>query len=200
MLFDRKRFSKAISDSKYTSASLSEKLLENGEKISKNTIDAYRKGTIKEPPFSKINSIANILNISASSFFEQDQEIKVKYIPLIGVASCGVPNISYNDDIEYIPVNPELAREGVYALKAEGDSMLPKIKEGDVIICDKNMECSNGDIVHYTTIDGESGLKKYLISDKGVVTLMPINTNFPPIMCDVRDVKCARAFKIIGDL
>ena len=200
MLFDRKKFSKAISKSKYTSASLSEKLLENGEKISKNTIDAYRKGTIKEPPFSKINSIATILNVSASSFFEQEEEIKVKYIPLIGVASCGVPNISYSDDIEYIPVNPELARDGVYAVKAEGESMLPDIKDGDVIICDKNMECSNGDIVHYTTIDGDSGLKKYLVDDKGVVTLMPVNTNFQPIMCDVRDVKCARAFKKIGDL
>ncbi len=151
------------------------------------------------PTLENLRKIREVLKLEAG-YFEENEEKQVKYIPLIGVASCGVPNISYNDDIEYIPVNPELAREGVYALKAEGDSMLPKIKEGDVIICDKNMECSNGDIVHYTTIDGESGLKKYLIDDKGVVTLMPINTNFPPIMCDVRDVKCARAFKIIGDL
>jgi len=165
--------------------------------VSRGTVTHWSNG-IRTPNPEQINKLASILGIRVSELF--DDEIQVKYIPLIGVASCGVPNISYNDDIEYIPVNPELAREGVYALKAEGDSMLPKIKEGDVIICDKNMECSNGDIVHYTTIDGESGLKKYLISDKGVVTLMPINTNFPPIMCDVRDVKCARAFKIIGDL
>jgi len=200
MLFNYRKFSKAISDSNYTSSTLSEKLTSIGEKISKNTIDAYRKGSIKEPPYSKIKAISGLLNTSASVFFEDNNEKKAEYIPLIGVASCGVPNIAYSDDIEYIPVNPELARDGVYAVKAEGDSMLPDIKDGDVIICDKNMECCNGDIVHYTTIDGDSGLKKYLVDDKGIVTLMPINTNFQPVMCDVRDVKCARAFKKIGDL
>ena len=151
-------------------------------------------------PRDMIVKIEDFFKLPRGYLLSGNDEIKVKYIPLIGIASCGVPNIAYNDDIEYIPVNPELAREGVYAVKAEGESMLPDIKEGDVIICDKNMECNNGDIVHYTTIDGDSGLKKYLIDDKGVVTLMPANTNFPPIMCDVRDVKCARAFKRIGDL
>jgi len=151
-------------------------------------------------PRDMIVKIEDFFKLPRGYLLSGNDEIKVKYIPLIGIASCGVPNIAYNDDIEYIPVNPELAREGVYAVKAEGESMLPDIKEGDVIICDKNMECNNGDIVHYTTIDGESGLKKYLIDDKGVVTLMPINTNFQPIMCDVRDVKCAKAFKRIGDL
>ena len=150
------------------------------------------------PTLENLRKIREVLKLDPNYF--EDDEMKVKYIPLIGVASCGVPNISYADDIEYIPVNPELAREGVYAVKAEGESMLPDIKDGDVIICDKNMECNNGDIVHYTTIDGDSGLKKYLIDEKGVVTLMPANTNFQPIMCDVRDVKCARAFKRIGDL
>jgi len=150
------------------------------------------------PTLENLRKIREVLKLDPNYF--EDDEMKVKYIPLIGVASCGVPNIAYDDDIEYIPVNPKLARDGVYAVKAEGESMLPDIKDGDVIICDKNMECNNGDIVHYTTIDGDSGLKKYLIDEKGVVTLMPVNTNFQPIMCDVRDVKCARAFKRIGDL
>jgi len=150
-------------------------------------------------PKDKILEIAKILNVSVDYLLGSD-EIPLKTIPLIGIASCGVPNLAYNDAIEYIPVPAELARDGVYAVKADGDSMLPKIHNGDIIICDKEMPCENGNIVHYTTIDGESGLKKYLIDENNVVTLMPLNSDFKPIMCDVNDVKCARAFKIQADL
>ena len=146
-----------------------------------------------------IPKLAKLFGVS-ESYLLGDEEIKVKYIPLIGIASCGVPNVAYSDDIEYIPVSPELARDGVYAIRADGESMEPKISHGDIIICDKDIETSNGDIVHYTTIDGESGVKKFLIDEKGVVTLMPINTNFPPVMCDKRDVKTAKAVKLIQNL
>ena len=78
--------------------------------------------------------------------------------------------------------------------------MLPKISDGDIIVCDKEQECDNGNIVHYTTIDGESGLKKYQVKD-GVATLYPLNTDgFAPIVIPVKDLKCARAIKIMADL
>ena len=150
-------------------------------------------------PRDMIIKIEDFFN-QPTGFLLTDNIAKVKYIPLIGIASCGVPNIAYNDSTEYIPVSSDLAREGVYAVTADGDSMLPKIPHGSIVICDKNMPCENGNIVHYTTIDGESGLKKYLIDDKGVVTLMPLNSDFTPIMCDKKDLRCARAFKIVSDL
>ena len=146
-----------------------------------------------------IPKLAKLFNVSESYLLGSD-EIKIKTIPLIGLASCGVPNIAYYDDVEHIPVPAELARDGVYAVKAVGDSMLPKIHENDIIICDKEMECCSGNIVHYTTIDGESGLKKYLIDENNVVTLMPLNSDFKPIMCDKNDLRCARAIKIQADL
>lgn len=145
-----------------------------------------------------IKKIAKILKVKVSELF--GDEIDVKKIPLIGPASCGIPNMVFNDNIEDIPVSNELARDGVYAVIADGDSMLPDIKNGDIIICDKEIPCENGNIVHYTTIDGESGLKKYLADDNGVVTLMPLNSNFKPIMCDEKDLRCARAFKKMSDL
>jgi len=161
-------------------------------------INRYAKGN-REIPNSLIPKIADFFNVSTDYLLGNDEK-QVAYIPLIGIASCGVPNIAYDDSTEYIPVSSELARDGVYAVTADGDSMLPDIKHGSTIICDKNLRCENGNIVHYTTIDGESGLKKYLIDDKGVVTLMPLNSDFTPIMCDEKDLRCARAFKKISDL
>ena len=166
--------------------------------VNRVSISNYEKDK-NTPTLANLKKIREALDLSAD-YFEEDEKIKVKYIPLIGLASCGIPNTSYHDDMEYIPVSPDIARDGVYAVCADGDSMLPKITNGDIIICDKEMHCDHGNIVHYTHIDGESGLKKYLIDDKGIVTLMPLNSNYLPIMCDVQDLRCARAFKIVSDL
>ncbi len=80
--------------------------------------------------------------------------------------------------------------------------MLPRIKEGDVVICDREMECINGNIVHYTTIDGESGLKVYQCNPATEeATLYPLNTDgHYPITVKRDDLRCARAFKIQSDL
>jgi len=165
--------------------------------VTRGTVTHWSNG-IRSPNPEQIKQLAKILKVKVSELFGDD--IEVKTIPLIGPASCGIPNMVFNDDIENIPVSSELARDGVYAVIADGDSMLPAIKHGDIIICDKDMRCENGNIVHYTTIDGESGLKKYLVDDNGMVTLMPLNSDFKPIMCDVKDLRCARAFKKQSDL
>ncbi len=173
--------------------------LVNTLKVPRSNVSSWLSGS-RGVPKDKIIEIAKILDVSADYLLGNDAEIMVKTIPLIGIASCGVPNLAYCDIIEHIPVPADLARDGVYAVKADGDSMLPKIKHGDTIICDKNKECLNGNIVHYTTIDGESGLKKYQ-EKNGIVTLYPLNTDkYAPIIVPVQDLKCARAIKIISDL
>jgi len=148
-----------------------------------------------------IEKLAKLFNVDEKYLLGTENELKVKYIPLIGIASCGIPNMSYNDDIEFIPVEASLARDGVYALKAVGESMTPKIQENDIVICDKEMECNNGNIVHYTTIDGESGIKRYFYDEEKLqVTLSPMNLEYAPLLLSEPDVKVVRAFKIIGDL
>jgi SOS-response transcriptional repressor LexA len=151
-------------------------------------------------PYDYLADIAKILNVS-TDFLLGSEIKKVSQIPLIGKASCGVPSMFYDDFIEYIPVSSDIARDGVYAVEAEGDSMLPKIKHGDIIICDKEMACENGNIVHYTTNDGESGIKKYSCDPKTeLVTLFPLNPEYTPIMLHRKELVCARAFKIQSDL
>ena len=78
--------------------------------------------------------------------------------------------------------------------------MLPRIKNGDIVMCDKDAPCENGNIVHYTTNDGDSGLKKFMLQD-GVVTLYPLNSDgFSPIIVKEDELRCAKAIKIISDL
>ncbi|MFY4785983.1 S24 family peptidase, partial [Aliarcobacter butzleri] len=75
-----------------------------------------------------------------------------------------------------IPVPIDIYREGMYCVVADGDSMSPKINNGDIVYCDPQKQIDSGNIVHYW-IDGESGIKRYKINEAGtIITLIPINT------------------------
>jgi len=188
-----KNFKKIMKKKGFTAKSIAEQI-----GVTRGAVTNWSNG-VRHPDDEQIKKIAEILNVHVGELF--GEEIAVKTVPLIGVASCGVPNIAYPDAIEHIPVPENYARDGAYAVKADGDSMLPKIKHGDIIICDREMEINNGDIVHYTTIDGESGIKKYLVDENtNLVTLMPFNSNYTPLIREKDDVKCARAIKILADL
>lgn len=189
-----------MEEKKITNKALAEWITDNYRDISKEAIAKYRDGS-RTPPPDLISIIAEYFKVNEQFFFDGNPILRLKEIPLIGKASCGVPNMYFDDCIEHIPVSDDIARDGVYAVEAEGDSMLPKIKHGDIIICDKNMECINGNIVHYTTTDGESGIKKYSCDPATeMVTLFPLNPDFTPVMLHRKELVCARAFKIQSDL
>ena len=67
----------------------------------------------------------------------------------------------------------------LFALKVVGDSMMPVVMEGDIIICDKNVSAADNKICA-VTIDGESTLKRVKIDSAGV-TLLPTNPLYKEI-------------------
>ena len=148
--------------------------------------------------------IAKFLNTSVENLNNANEEIPLThYLPIIGSASCGVPtNHFYGEDVEMFPVPSELYREGRYLVRAEGDSMLPKIKDGDLVLCDKDAQVDNGNIIHYTINGENSGIKKAIFDENGKLTmLMPLNTDYPPIVIkDSDEVRYARCLKVIADL
>ena len=89
-MFDNKKFTKIIKKSNYTSAKLSNELMKIGVKLTKNSIDSYRKGGIKNPPIDKLSAIADLLNVDVSNFFNIGDKT---YIKILGLASHGLsPN------------------------------------------------------------------------------------------------------------
>ena len=110
------------------------------------------------------------------------------------MASCGVGGVYYDNASEYVEVPKEYAREGNYAITADGDSMLPKIKDGDYVICSTTEPTENGDIVHYN-FDGTSGIKKLFVNGD-TITLIPLNNEYEPIIAEGETTihKCIATF------
>lgn len=92
-------------------------------------------------------------------------------VPLIGDIACGTPITAEQNVVDRIGVPASWRAD--YALTCHGDSMDPKIQDGDIVCVRCQPEVENGEIA-VVLIDGEATLKRFY--RKGdTVTLMPEN-------------------------
>jgi len=115
-------------------------------------------------------------------------EKKVAYLNLYGLAHCG-PNGSILDGnpIDRVAISTRLlsfSSSEAFMVKAKGDSMAPKINEGDLVIARKNDTPESGSIVVCIN-DGESLIKKIEIENeknKKRYILISLNPKYPPFL------------------
>lgn len=72
------------------------------------------------------------------------------------------------------------SRESTYLVQAQGDSMMPVIEDGDLMVVDRDREPLNGDIVLACVDNGDVVAKYYHINkEAGEIRLTPANKNYP---------------------
>ncbi len=111
-------------------------------------------------------------------------EKQITYLNLYGLAHCG-PNGSVLDGnpIDRLPISTRLlsfpSTEG-FMVKAKGDSMEPKINEGDFVIARKIDDADSGSIVVCVN-NGEALIKK-IKREKDKVILISLNSKYQPFL------------------
>lgn len=163
-----------------TYAKFIEMLAKNGLEVSEPTVKSWFNKVKATPDIDKIVKIASVLELDINDLVEQDifdTRLGVVAIPVVGEASCGVPTINCYQDDEVIYINESEFKKELYAVIASGDSMTPKIDDGDRVVCDPTAEIINGDLVHYTLYDSDSAIKVYVRDDeRGFMQFKPINS------------------------
>ncbi|WP_108062671.1 helix-turn-helix domain-containing protein [Poseidonibacter lekithochrous] len=202
MSFNQERFKQAMKNSKLTTQKLVDKLYSDfGIEITLDGIKYYtRKGSKSSPSTEKLSAIAKILNVTTDYLLGKDMEVITKVIPLIGKSSCGKPKDYDLNGYEPVPIPADMYRTGMYAIEAEGNSMTPKINEGDIVYCCPNQVVDSGKIVHYW-LDGESGIKRYKINETGtIISLIPVNSDHDIITIHCDDNIELRMAKVVGKI
>lgn len=105
-------------------------------------------------------------------------------VPLLGFAQAGAGGyfddagfpVGVGFDVVELPVG---AREGAYALKVQGDSMLPLYRDGDLLIVDPAAAVRKGDRVVLKTTAGEVMAKVLSRQTGKVVELVSLNPDHP---------------------
>lgn len=161
-----------------------------GEKIGvkKAAIYKYENGLVVNLKRDIIEKLANVLEVSPSYLMGLD-DIKdvpqgfqpvpsMKKIPRVGRIACGTPILAEENVEEYDSV-PEHWKAD-FTLICVGDSMAPKIQDGDLVAIKQQETVENGQIAA-VLIDNEATLKRvYVYPDK--LILRPENPNYEPIV------------------
>ena len=124
-------------------------------------------------------------------------------IRILGTIAAGQPLDLGNDGTDVLEdVNPSSFRDGVFALRVKGDSMIEDgIFDGDFVIIEPTAVPHTRDIIVATnTAAGETGaatLKRFFQEGKRV-RLQPANKEMDPIMVEAKDWN--RHWKVQGRL
>ena len=175
-------------------------------KIGKSSISTYLSGAY-EPKQKNIYRIASALNVDEAWLMGFDVQMDRKNIsietskgikiPVLGKVPAGVPIEAVEDIIDYEEIPEEMARDGeFFGLQIKGDSMEPRICEGDVVIVRKQDDAETGDLV-VAMINGNEATCKRLMKYKDGIRLVPNNPSYEPLYYSNKEIE-EKPVKIIG--
>lgn len=112
-------------------------------------------------------------------------------VPLLGRIAAGqpiqVPEGSHDPDIDTIELTRDLVpdKEGIYALKVQGNSMIDAlINDGDIVIMRHTSTADNGEMVAAWLTEQEETTLKRFYQEGSRVRLQPENQTMAPIYVD----------------
>lgn len=118
-------------------------------------------------------------------------------IPVLGNVAAGIPIEAIEDVVDYEEIPEEMAKDGEYfGLRIKGDSMSPRIAEGDTVIVRKQDDAESGDIV-IVLINGDAATCKRLMKYKDRIALLSFNPLYTPMEFTNSEIE-SKPVRIIG--
>lgn len=144
----------------------------------------------RDIPRSQIVKIAKILDVTPAYLmgWEDDKpnaaplaENKIYQIPVFSSVSAGFGAYACSDIIDYMPLFIENSADvpDMLCIKVTGQSMFPKIEDGDIIIVRKQDSVDSGSIA-VVLVDNEEGFVKKVVYDQETIELHSINPEYAP--------------------
>ena len=164
--------------------------------LGQSTVAMWEKGK-NSPAYETLINIANIFNVSIDYLAGQKTAKSPCRIPVLGYVRAGIPTEAVEEVLDYEDVTLTESDMGNYfALRIKGDSMAPRMMEGDTVIVKKQSDCASGDICVALVGSGDATVKKVIKKDTGII-LMPLNACYDPLIFTKDEVE-AFPVTIIG--
>lgn len=142
---------------------------------------------------NKLEQIADLYNVTVDYLLgrvSQDHSGKPRgvKIPVIGRVQAGIPIDAIEEILDYEEIPEDMAARGEYfGLVIRGDSMLPRMVDGDVIIVRSQPDAESGEIAVVLVNGDDATVKKIKKSENGI-TLIPLNPAFDPLYYSNEDI------------
>lgn len=170
------------------------------------TIQKWESG-VSEPPVKKLRELASIFNIDMDDLASKDLQCSNSNEPIsqnhgvsinvLGRVAAGIPINAITEIIDTEEISEDLAKTGdFFALQIQGDSMEPRICDGDVVIVRQQEDADSGDIV-IAMVNGYDATCKRLVKYATSLALVSLNSKYEPMMFTEEEV-ATKPVRIIG--
>lgn len=178
--------------------------------VSPQTFNTWCKG-IALPRMGKVQRLADYFHIEKSDLIDErlptstddsslsskKQRSKGVVINIYGRVAAGIPIEMIEDIVDTEEISEDMAKTGEYfGLIIKGNSMLPNICDGDIVIIRCQEDAENGDTV-IATVNGNDATCKRLRKYKDGIELISNNPSYDPMYFSNQDV-AEKPVKILG--
>ncbi len=156
--------------------------------VAQSTVGSWEAGK-REPNFDTMQRLADFFGVSVDYLLGRETtpggppEPSVpgsKWIPVLGKVAAGTPIEAIEDILDYEEIDAQTAASGDYfALQIKGQSMEPKISNGDVVIVRQQNDCDSGDIA-VVLVNGDEATVKRIKKEPAGIMLIPSNSAYEP--------------------
>lgn len=144
------------------------------------------------PRIDKIELMANYFGIEKSDLVEDIRHRSAKTgvkINVLGEVAAGILIEAIENIVDTEEIPETLAKTGeFFGLKIKGDSMAPRITEGDTVIVRKQEDADSGDVV-IALINGDSATCKKLIKYTHGISLVAFNPTYDPLTFTNKEIQ-----------
>ncbi len=147
----------------------------------------YERGE-REPSIETLNKLADIFNADVNVFYgRKTSPIK---IPVLGYVAAGIPIEAITDILDYEEISPEMVRDGseYFALQIKGQSMEPRIYDGDVVIVRNQPDVDSGQIA-IVCVNGDEATCKKIVKQAGGILLQPLNPAYQTVFYSAEQIE-----------
>lgn len=173
--------------------------------LQKAAIYKYEHGLTVNPKRSLIEKLATLFQVSPSYLLgindeeeKSDSATKGVRIPVLGNVAAGIPITAVTDVEDWEEIPEKLASSGTYfALRIKGQSMEPRICNGDVVIVRQQSDVDTGDVAIVLVNGDEATVKEVKKLDTGIMLIGWNTAVYSPRFYSAKDIK-SLPVRIIG--
>lgn len=155
-----------------------------------STISMYERDA-RVPDNATVKMIANLFHVDMNYIYGHPSASARRgiKIPVLGNVAAGIPLEAITDIEDYEEISEEMAASGEYvALKIHGDSMEPRMLDGDVVVVRVQETIESGETAIVMINGDEATCKRVKITPDGLM-LISNNPDYEPMFYTKKQVE-----------
>lgn len=161
--------------------------------VSQAALSGYETGKY-EADLETYKRIASYFGVSLGYLLGEDSPDNKREdyirIPVLGRVAAGIPIDAIEEIIDWEDISADMAAGGAeyFGLQIKGDSMEPKISDGDIVIVRKQPDVESGEIA-VILVNGDDATVKRVKKSAAGITLISNNPAYDPMFYSNEDIE-----------